>query len=105
MATMAESDVKKLDLDEDGYIRNIDEWNIHFVEQYAEKEGIKKLTADHWKLIAAIRFSYEKNGVSPLCRDVLKDTGFTKQAVYALFPMAGHKSAYKLAGLPKPPEC
>jgi tRNA 2-thiouridine synthesizing protein E len=104
MATLQKEE-KKIELDEDGYLRNINEWNIHFVERYAAREGIKKLAADHWKLIAAIRFSYEKNGVSPLCRDILKDTGFTKQSVYELFPSGGHKSAYKLAGLPKPPEC
>ena len=94
----------QVDLDQDGYLVYIDEWSVHFVEQYAEKEGIKELKADHWKLIAAIRFAYEKSGVSPLCRDILNDTGFTKQEVYALFPH-GHRSAYKLAGLPKPPEC
>lgn len=104
MATAHET-ARKLDLDEDGYLRKIDEWSIHFVEDFAEKEGIKEIKADHWKLIAAIRFAYEKSGTAPLCRDVLKDTGFTKQAVYDLFPAGGHKSAYKLAGLPKPPEC
>lgn len=103
--TTTQKEERKFALDEDGYLRNIDEWSIHFVEQYSRKENIKELNADHWKLIAAIRFSYEKNGTAPLCRDILLDTGFTKQAVYELFPAGGHKSAYKLAGLPKPPEC
>jgi tRNA 2-thiouridine synthesizing protein E len=102
MTTVREE--RTFELDQDGYLRNIDDWSTHFVEQYSEKEGIKELKADHWKLIAAIRFSYEKNGVSPLCKDILKETGFAKQEVYALFPL-GHRSAYKLAGLPKPPEC
>lgn len=92
-------------LDEDGYLLNIEDWSVHFVEQFAAKEGIKDLSANHWKLIAAIRFAYEKNGTAPLCRDILNETGFTKQSVYGLFPAGGHKSAYKLAGLPKPPEC
>lgn len=95
---------EEIALDQDGFLKNIGDWRIHFVEQYAGKEGIKALTSDHWKLIAAIRFSYEQNGVSPLCRDILNETGFTKEDVYNLFPF-GHRSAYKLAGLPKPPEC
>ncbi|NJD57061.1 MAG: TusE/DsrC/DsvC family sulfur relay protein [Nitrospirae bacterium] len=102
--TILQKEERKFERDQDGYLRNIDDWSIHFVEQYSEEEGIGELKADHWKLIAAIRFSYEKNGVAPLCKDILKETGFAKQEVYVLFPR-GHRSAYKLAGLPKPPEC
>ncbi len=101
---IVQDDERKIELDEDGYLRNIDNWRIQFVEQYAANEGIKELTADHWKFIAATRFHYERKGVSPLCRDILNETGFTKMDMYDLFPL-GHRSAYKLAGLPKPPEC
>jgi TusE/DsrC/DsvC family sulfur relay protein len=104
MTTMQKEE-RRFEMDQDGYLSNIESWSVHFVEQYAAKEGIKELKAEHWKLIAAIRFSYEKNGTAPLCRDILNDTGFTKQSVYEMFPAGGHKSAYKLAGLPKPPEC
>jgi len=103
--TALQKEERSFEMDQDGYLSNIDSWSVHFVEQYAAKEGIKELKADHWKLIAAIRFSYEKNGTAPLCRDILNDTGFTKKSVYDMFPAGGHKSAYKLAGLPKPPEC
>jgi hypothetical protein len=43
-------------------------------------------------------------GQLPLCRDILNEIGFIKDQVYEMFPY-GHKSAYKLAGLPKPPQC
>lgn len=105
MATKTDvSHAEKIELDEDGYLQDIDAWDVRVVEYLAKKEGIEKLEGDHWKLIAAIRFYYDKNGVSPLCRDILKETGFTKKDVYRLFP-TGHRGAYKLAGLPKPPEC
>ncbi len=95
---------EKIELDEDGYLQDVDNWDIKVVEYLAKTEEVKELTAEHWKFITAIRFYYEKNGVSPLCRDILKQTGFTKKDMYRLFP-TGHRGAYKLAGLPKPPEC
>lgn len=104
MGTTVEYQGKKLELDEDGYLQDIDSWDINVAEHLAKMEGIKEMKGKHWKLITAIRRYYEKYGESPLCRDILKETGFTKKDMYMLFPL-GHRSAYKLAGLPKPPEC
>jgi tRNA 2-thiouridine synthesizing protein E len=78
-----------------------DGWNLNVAEQLAREEGIEKLTGKHWKLITAIRFHYERYGESPLCRDILIEAGFTNE----LFPPLGYRSAYKVAGLPKPIEC
>jgi tRNA 2-thiouridine synthesizing protein E len=105
MSTAVESREKTLDLDEDGYLRNIDSWDVRVAEQLAELEGVGELTGEHWKLITAIRLHYERNGVSPLCRDILIEAGYSKMDMYKLFPSLGYRSAYKLAGLPKPVEC
>lgn len=105
MATTVKFREKELELDEDGYLKNIDVWDVRVAEHLAKIEGIKELTGEHWKLITAIRFHYEKYGESPLCRDILKEAGFTKKDMYKLFHPSGYKSAYKLAGLPKPIEC
>ena len=95
---------KKIELDEDGFLLDVNSWSVNVAELLAEKEGIKEMGSEHWKLINAIRHYYERVGESPLCRDILKEAGLTKQDMYMLFPL-GHRSAYKLAGLPKPPEC
>jgi len=34
-----------LDLDVDDYLQKIDEWSIQFIEDYAEREGIKEMKA------------------------------------------------------------
>lgn len=105
MTTTARIHEKELGRDEDGYLVNIDGWNLNVAEQLAREEGIEELTGKHWKLITAIRFHYERYGESPLCRDILVEAGFTKMDMYELFPPLGYRSAYKVAGLPKPIEC
>jgi TusE/DsrC/DsvC family sulfur relay protein len=97
--------LQELERDEDGYLLNVDDWNVNVAEQLAREEGIEELTARHWKLIAAIRFHYERHGEAPGCRDIFLDTGFTKRDMYELFPPSGYKSAFKVARLPKPVEC
>lgn len=105
MTTAVESIQKKLEMDEDGYLKNIDTWDVRVAEQLAGMEGVGELTGEHWKLITAIRLHYERNRVSPVCRDILIESGFTKTDMYRLFPSLGYRTAYKLAGLPKPIEC
>lgn len=105
MATTTKLREKELELDEDGYLKDIDAWDVRVAEHLAKLEGMKELTGEHWKLITAIRFHYEKHGESPLCRDILKEAGYTKNDMYQLFRPLGYKSAFKLAGLPKPIEC
>ncbi|MEW6410641.1 MAG: TusE/DsrC/DsvC family sulfur relay protein [Nitrospirota bacterium] len=105
METLIGHHGKKLKLDEDGYLLNIDSWDINVVEYLARMEGIKELTNEHWKLITAIRLYYERTGMSPQCREILKETGLTKKDMYRLFPSGHLRGAYKLAGLPKPAGC
>ncbi len=105
MATVVESQEKELALDEDGYLRDIDTWDVRVAEQLARMEGVGELSGEHWRLITAIRLHYERTHVSPVCRDILIEAGYTKMDMYRLFPRLGYRTAYKLAGLPKPVEC
>ena len=105
MEKTIESHGKKLALDEDGYLKHIDNWDVRVAEVLAKADNIGELTAEHWKLITAIRFHYERTKESPLCRDILIESGFSKQDMHRLFPPLGYKTAHKLAGLPKPIEC
>jgi tRNA 2-thiouridine synthesizing protein E len=105
MGKTIESHGKTLELDEDGYLKDIDNWDVRVAEELAKTDNLVDLTAEHWKLITAIRFHYERMHESPLCRDILIESGFTKQDMHRLFPPLGYKTAHKLAGLPKPIEC
>ena len=105
MVTTLEAAGKVLELDEDGYLKDIDNWDVRVAEELAKTDNIGELTGEHWKLITAIRFYYERHKESPICRDIHMESGFSKQDMYRLFPPLGYKTAYKLAGLPKPIEC
>ena len=105
MEKTLESQEKKLELDEDGYLKDIDIWDVRVAEEFARIDNVGELTGEHWKLITAIRFHYERTKESPMCRDILIESGFTKQDMYRLFPPHGYRTAYKLAGLQKPIEC
>ncbi len=105
MTQLVEVTGKKLSLDEDGYLKDIDQWDVRVVDELAKLDNIGELGGEHWKLITAIRFHYERTHESPLCRDILIESGFTKQDMHRLFPPLGYKTAHKLAGLPKPIEC
>jgi tRNA 2-thiouridine synthesizing protein E len=104
MEKTIESHGKTLELDEDGYLKDIDNWDVRVAEELAKTDNVE-LTGEHWKLITAIRFHYERTHESPLCRDILVESGFTKQDMHRLFPPLGYKTAHKVAGLPKPIEC
>jgi len=105
MVSTLVSEGKTLKLDEDGYLKDIDNWDVRVAEEFARMDEIGELTGEHWKLITAIRFHYERTHESPLCRDILIESGFTKLDMHRLFPPHGYKTAHKLAGLPKPFEC
>lgn len=105
MAKTLEHLGRKLQLDDDGYLRNIEEWDVRVAEDFAKMDEVGELTAEHWKLVTAIRFHYERTKESPMCRDIHIESGFTKEDMYRLFPPHGYRTAYKLAGLPKPIEC
>ncbi len=105
MVKTLESNGKILELDEDGYLKDIDSWDVRVADEFAKMDKVGELTGEHWKLITAIRFHYERTKESPLCRDILIESGFTKQDMHRLFSPLGYKTAHKLAGLPKPFEC
>lgn len=105
MAKAAQSREKEIKLDDDGYLEDINCWDVNVAEYLAKEEGIEELTSQHWKIITAIRLHYERSGVSPLCREIEKTTGFSKKEFYRLFPSGHIRGAYKVAGLPKPAGC
>ncbi len=96
---------KKIELDEDGFMVNPEEWNEEVAKAFAESEGIKELTEDHWKVINYLRDYYKQFQVAPMVRKLCKQTGYSLKQIYELFPSGPAKGACKLAGLPKPTGC
>jgi len=104
MATV-DLDGKQYDVDEDGFLRNPEEWNKEVAAALAALEGVSELTDDHWKVMNYLRDYYDQNGIAPMVRKVTKECGIKLKGIYDLFPQGPANSACKWAGLPKPTGC
>ena len=100
-----------LELDEEGYLKNLNDWNESVANQIARDEGLS-LTAEHWELIHLIREFYATYQLSPAMRPLIKAVklkfGADKgKSIYLmkLFPGSPAKLLAKIAGLPKPDNC
>ncbi len=96
---------KEIEVDEDGFIVDPDEWNEDVARTFAVAEGISELTEDHWKVIRYLRDYFSKFQMAPMIRNLCKETGFSLKYIYEIFPSGPAKGACKLAGLSKPTGC
>ena len=96
---------KSVELDEDGFIVNLDEWNEDVARYLAKEEGIDELSEDHWKLINYLKGYFAEYGIAPMVRKMTKESGYSLKEIYDLFPSGPAKGACKVAGLPKPTGC
>lgn len=96
---------KSVELDEDGFIVNLDEWNEDVAHYLAKEEGVEELTEDHWKLINYLKNYFAEYGIAPMVRKMTKESGYSLKEIYDLFPSGPAKGACKVAGLPKPTGC
>jgi len=102
---------KSLDVDEEGYLQNLEDWNMDVANYLAEQEGID-MTDNHWDVVNFLRDYYEEYKIAPMIRILTKaigkklgpDKGNTKY-LYELYPGGPAKQACKIAGLPKPTGC
>lgn len=95
----------KINVDEDGFMEEPDQWNDAIAVALASTEGVDELSEDHWKLVHYLREYYLKFGIAPMIRKLCKETGFSLKKVYELFPSGPAKGACKVAGLSKPTGC
>jgi tRNA 2-thiouridine synthesizing protein E len=96
---------QSIEVDEDGFIVDPEVWNEQIVEAFAKLEGVGELTENHRKVINYLRNYWKQFGTAPMTRKLCKETGFTLQEIYQMFPSGPAKGACKLAGLPKPTGC
>nr|MBN2276393.1 TusE/DsrC/DsvC family sulfur relay protein [candidate division Zixibacteria bacterium] len=95
----------KIEVDEDGFMQEPDQWNEAVAKALATTEGVNEMTEEHWKLANYLRDYYLKFGIAPMIRKLCKETGFSLKKVYELYPSGPAKGACKVAGLPKPTGC
>jgi tRNA 2-thiouridine synthesizing protein E len=95
----------KIDVDEDGFMEDPEQWNEEVALALAGTEGVNELTEGHWKVINYLREYFDKFGVAPMIRKLCKQTGYPLKEIYEMFPSGPAKGACKVAGLAKPTGC
>lgn len=96
-----------IQIDQDGYLVNVDDWSTAVTEFMAEADDLE-LLGDHWLLIDFLNRFYTEFQIAPelpvlarnLCKDQ-HDCRWTRKYVKQLFP-GGAKTACRYAGLPAP---
>jgi TusE/DsrC/DsvC family sulfur relay protein len=96
---------KQIEVDEDGFIQDPEQWDKAVAASLATTEGVDELTEDHWKVVNYLRDYYIEFNMAPMIRKLCKSTGFKLKQIYELFPSGPAKGACKVAGLPKPTGC
>ena len=94
-----------VELDEDGFLVVLDQWNEDVARYLAKEEGVEELNEDHWKLINYLKGYFAEYGIAPMVRKMTKESGYSLKEIYDLFPSGPAKGACKVAGLPKPTGC
>ncbi|HEX9859899.1 MAG TPA: TusE/DsrC/DsvC family sulfur relay protein [Nitrospirota bacterium] len=102
---------KSIEVDEDGYLTNLDDWNEDVAKYLAGTEEVE-MTEAHWEVINFLRDYYAEYKIAPMIKILVKalgqklgkEKGNTKY-LYELYPAGPAKQACKIAGLPKPTGC
>lgn len=92
----------KIDVDDEGFLVNFDDWNEKVACALADREGVSKtcpLTKDKMDILKFIRDYYKKYESIPIVRAVCKNVHQPKECEYVQFP--NPIITCKLAGLPK----
>ena len=96
---------KTVDLDEEGFLVNPDDWTEELAVELAKDVDIDELTAMHWKVIRFLRQDHKERGQVPTIRRIKNAGGVPIKDVYRLFPNGPAKKAAKVSGLSKPQGC
>jgi len=95
---------KDLEFDEEGFLKNHEDWSIDLANVLASDIGLE-LNERHFLVIDFMRKEYEKTQTAPTIRSIGKRSGVTIKELYQLFPKGPAKKAALVSGLPKPKGC
>jgi tRNA 2-thiouridine synthesizing protein E len=94
-----------VEVNEEGFLVNPEEWNKDIAVAIASEEGIEELGENHWKVIEFCRESATENGAAPTLRQITSGTGITTKELFKLYPKGPAKKVAKISGLGKPEGC
>jgi TusE/DsrC/DsvC family sulfur relay protein len=93
-----------VDVNEEGYLTDMSQWNDQIAAAIAAEEGIGPLNDAHMKVIHYLRDQQAK-GAALTIRGMGKSGVVTTKELYDLFPGGPLKKSSKIAGIPKPVGC
>ena len=96
---------KTVEVNEEGFLVNPDDWTDEMASELAKEVGINELTDMHWKAIKFMRDDFKERGQIPTIRRIKNAGGIPIKDIYALFPDGPAKKASFIAGLGKPEGC
>jgi tRNA 2-thiouridine synthesizing protein E len=90
----------EIELDEEGYLADFEDWNEKAACYLAETEGVEELTDDRMEIIKFLRDYYRQFNHFPILGAVCRNVHQEKECMHHRFidPL----KAWKIAGLPKP---
>jgi TusE/DsrC/DsvC family sulfur relay protein len=93
---------KQIEIDEEGYLRNFDDWTEGVACAIAEREGVEELTRERLDIIRFIRDYYRRYNFFPILNAICKNVNQPRDCINEQFldPVL----AWKIAGLPRPDE-
>jgi TusE/DsrC/DsvC family sulfur relay protein len=95
---------KPVNVNEEGFLTNYDEWDDDVARELAAQIGIE-LTDEHWAVLRFLREDYRAQGETATLRRVDKVGGVPTKTLFQLFPGKPAKKMSYVAGLPKPKGC
>jgi dissimilatory sulfite reductase related protein len=94
-----------VEVDGEGFLEDVQQWNDGIAEAIARANGIDHLTDRHWQVVRFMRTTYLNTGAAPSIRSLGKLSGVPIKELYQLFPKGPAKLAAKIGGIPKPRGC
>ncbi len=94
---------KLLEVNEQGYLLDMEQWDEEVAYGIAEDEGIA-LTDRHFEVLNYLR-DEQRKGTALSIRRIGKSGVVDIKEFYKLFPDGPLKKASKIAGIPKPASC
>jgi tRNA 2-thiouridine synthesizing protein E len=96
---------KTVQVNDEGFMTNPNEWNKEIAVELAHEEGIADLTLVHWKIIDFCRQDGTATGKAPTLRRITTQAGVSTKEMFTLFPKGPAKKVAKISGLGKPEGC
>ncbi len=90
----------KINVDDEGYLINSDDWNENTACALADKEGLEELTIEKLDILKFVRQFHKKFNFFPIFNAVCKNIHQPHNCITEQF--ASPMLIWKLAGLPKP---